>query len=81
MPATSRCCNLLHPLGGEVEGYSREKFIEDLISECEKDIRQCIGAGAVRVSAAERKKTVMPPGCGENANDTRSSREPSPVRV
>ena len=41
---------LLYPLDDEVEGYSREQFLEDLCNECEKDIRQCFAAGAVRVS-------------------------------
>jgi methionine synthase II (cobalamin-independent) len=41
---------LLYPLEGEIEGYSREQFIEDCVNECEKDIRQCFDAGAVRVS-------------------------------
>ena len=31
-------------------GYSREQFEEDLVSECEKDIRQAFAAGAARVS-------------------------------
>ena len=41
---------LLYPLDGEVEGYTREQFLEDLCNECEKDIRQCFAAGAERVS-------------------------------
>jgi len=41
---------LLYPLDGEIEGYSREQFSEDLVNECEKDIRQCFEAGAERVS-------------------------------
>lgn len=41
---------LLYPLDGEVEGYSRDQFLEDLCNECEKDIRQCFAAGAARVS-------------------------------
>ena len=41
---------LLYPLDGEVEGYSREQFLSDLCDECEKDIRRCFAAGAVRVS-------------------------------
>jgi methionine synthase II (cobalamin-independent) len=41
---------LLYPLDGKVEGYSREQFLSDLVDECEKDIRQCFKAGAVRVS-------------------------------
>jgi methionine synthase II (cobalamin-independent) len=42
--------SLLYPLEGELEGYSREQFLADVIDECEKDIRQCFAAGAVRVS-------------------------------
>ncbi len=42
--------SLLYPLDGEIEGYSREQFLEDLCNECEKDIRQCFEAGAKRVS-------------------------------
>jgi methionine synthase II (cobalamin-independent) len=41
---------LLYPLDGNVEGYSRDQFLEDLCNECEKDIRQCFAAGAARVS-------------------------------
>jgi len=41
---------LLYPLDGEVPGYSREQFLEDLCNECEQDIRKCFAAGAVRVS-------------------------------
>src|SRR6202167_4909784 len=41
---------LLYPLDSEVPGYSREAFEEDLVSECEKDIRQAFAAGAARVS-------------------------------
>ena len=41
---------LLYPLDGEVEGYPREKFLEDLCDECERDIRKCFAAGAKRVS-------------------------------
>jgi len=41
---------LLYPLDGEIEGYTREQFEEDLVNECEKDIRQCFAAGAKRVS-------------------------------
>jgi methionine synthase II (cobalamin-independent) len=41
---------LLYPLEGEIEGYSRDEFLADLCDEVEKDIRQCFGAGAVRVS-------------------------------
>lgn len=41
---------LLYPLDEEVPGYSREAFEDDLVNECEKDIRQAFAAGAVRVS-------------------------------
>ena len=41
---------LLYPLDEELPGYSREQFLSDLCDECEKDIRQCFDAGAVRVS-------------------------------
>src|ERR1700736_4767763 len=41
---------LLYPLDGEVPGYSREEFENDLVGECEKDIRKAFEAGAARVS-------------------------------
>src|SRR5262245_53479788 len=41
---------LLYPLEGEIDGYSREQFLDDLCDEVEKDIRQCFAEGAVRVS-------------------------------
>ena len=41
---------LLYPLDQELPGYSRESFEEDLVNECEKDIRQAFAAGAARVS-------------------------------
>jgi methionine synthase II (cobalamin-independent) len=41
---------LLYPLDSELPGYSRESFEEDLVNECEKDIRQAFAAGAARVS-------------------------------
>lgn len=41
---------LLYPLEGEIDDYPREQFLEDCVNECEKDIRQCFDAGAVRVS-------------------------------
>lgn len=36
---------LLYPLDEEVPGYPREQFEEDLVSECEKDIRAAFAAG------------------------------------
>jgi methionine synthase II (cobalamin-independent) len=41
---------LLYPLDEEVPGYSRDQFEADLVSECEKDVRQAFAAGAARVS-------------------------------
>jgi methionine synthase II (cobalamin-independent) len=41
---------LLYPLKDEVPGYSREQFEEDIVNECEKDIRKAFEAGAARVS-------------------------------
>jgi methionine synthase II (cobalamin-independent) len=41
---------LLYPLDSQIPGYSRDSFEEDLVSECEKDIRQAFDAGAARVS-------------------------------
>src|SRR6201997_4716251 len=35
---------LLYPLDEEIPGYSREQFEEDLVGECEKDIRQAFAA-------------------------------------
>lgn len=41
---------LLYPLKDEIPGYSKDQFVEDLVNECEKDIRGCFAAGAKRVS-------------------------------
>ena len=41
---------LLYPLDEEIEGYSREQFLDDVVDEVEKDIRGCFAAGAERVS-------------------------------
>jgi methionine synthase II (cobalamin-independent) len=41
---------LLYPLDADVSGYPRASFEEDLVNECEKDIRQAFAAGAARVS-------------------------------
>jgi methionine synthase II (cobalamin-independent) len=41
---------LLYPLEGEVDGYPRDAFLDDVVDEVEKDIRGCFDAGAVRVS-------------------------------
>jgi methionine synthase II (cobalamin-independent) len=41
---------LLYPLDDDVAGYSRQAFEDDLVNECEKDVRQAFAAGAARVS-------------------------------
>lgn len=41
---------LLYPLDEEIPGYPREKFLEDVCNESEKDIRSAFEAGATRVS-------------------------------
>jgi methionine synthase II (cobalamin-independent) len=41
---------LLYPLKDPVPGYSREQFEDDIVAECEKDIRKAFDAGAARVS-------------------------------
>src|SRR6202012_4957989 len=41
---------LLYPLDEELPGYTREQFEEDLVGECEKDIRGAFDAGASCVS-------------------------------
>src|SRR5262245_46454031 len=41
---------LLYPLDGQVKGYPREQFLNDLCDECERDIRMAFKAGAKRVS-------------------------------
>jgi len=40
--------SLLYPANG-IDNYTREQFISDLINESEKDIRQCLDAGAYNV--------------------------------
>src|ERR1700734_3452686 len=39
---------LLYPLDEEIPGYSQAQFEEDLVAECEKDIREAFAAGAAR---------------------------------
>ena len=41
---------LLYPLDEDIPGYPREQFLDDVVDEVEKDIRQCFQAGAERVS-------------------------------
>ncbi len=40
--------SLIYPVEG-VPGYPREAFVEDLVNECEKDIRRCLERGAHKV--------------------------------
>ena len=41
---------LLYPLTQDLPDYTREQFEDDIVDECEKDIRQAFAAGAARVS-------------------------------
>jgi len=41
---------LLYPLEGEIEGYPRDRFLDDVVDQVEQDIRRCFAAGAERVS-------------------------------
>ncbi|MFJ8733911.1 5-methyltetrahydropteroyltriglutamate--homocysteine methyltransferase [Streptomyces bauhiniae] len=43
--AAPSALSLLYPQGG-IDGYPREQFLKDLISEAETDIRGCLDAGA-----------------------------------
>ncbi len=45
---SSSAISLLYPQDG-ISGYSREKFINDLINEAEADIRRCLNSGAYNV--------------------------------
>jgi 5-methyltetrahydropteroyltriglutamate--homocysteine methyltransferase len=40
--------SLLYPQDG-IEGYSRDEFLDDLVGECERDIRTSLEAGAYKV--------------------------------
>src|SRR5882762_10301863 len=40
--------SLMYPAEG-IDGYSREEFIDDLLSEHEKEIRRCLAKGAHKV--------------------------------
>jgi 5-methyltetrahydropteroyltriglutamate--homocysteine methyltransferase len=50
--------SLLYPQGG-IPGYPREAFLEDLVNEAEKDIRQCLDRGAtVQIDFTEGRLAV-----------------------
>ena len=40
---------LLYQLDGDIPGYPRKRFEDDIVNECEKDIRSCFDAGAAHV--------------------------------
>jgi methionine synthase II (cobalamin-independent) len=40
---------LLYQLDGDIPGYSRKQFEDDIVNECEGDIRSCFAAGAAHV--------------------------------
>jgi 5-methyltetrahydropteroyltriglutamate--homocysteine methyltransferase len=40
--------SLIYPQNG-IEGYAQAEFMDDLLNECEKDIRQCLEQGAYKV--------------------------------
>ncbi|KAF5387267.1 hypothetical protein D9757_006818 [Collybiopsis confluens] len=41
---------LTYPIDEEIPGYPRAQFVEDIIDECERDVRGCFATGAKRVS-------------------------------
>jgi 5-methyltetrahydropteroyltriglutamate--homocysteine methyltransferase len=51
--------SLLYPQGG-IDGYSREAFIADLLSQAESDIRRCLARGAhnVQIDFTEGRLSV-----------------------
>jgi 5-methyltetrahydropteroyltriglutamate--homocysteine methyltransferase len=51
--------SLLYPQGG-IEGCSQEEFLDDLVGEAERDIRQCLdrGADSVQVDFTEGRLAV-----------------------
>jgi methionine synthase II (cobalamin-independent) len=40
---------LLYQLDGDISGYPRKQFEDDIVKECERDIRSCFDAGAAHV--------------------------------
>jgi len=67
---------LLYPLKDQLEGYTREQFLDDLCDEAEKDIRKAFDAGAERVSIdftegrLANKRDARNPWTGENLLQT-----------
>ena len=51
--------SLIYPADG-IDGYPREAFLEDLVSECEADIRRSLEAGAhsVQIDFTEGRLSV-----------------------
>lgn len=66
---------LLYPLDEEIPGYSQAQFEEDLVADCEKDIRQAFAAGAARVSVDFTEGRLA------TRNDPRNPRVESPEEV
>ena len=54
-----------------IEGYSREQFLDDLINESEKDIRQCFESGAhfVQLDFTEARFSLKVDPTGQLLND------------
>ncbi|EGG13335.1 hypothetical protein DFA_11096 [Cavenderia fasciculata] len=52
--------SLMYPTAG-IPGYSREKFLDEVIDECEKDIQSAFkeGASVVQVDATELRLSLM----------------------
>lgn len=47
---------LLYPLNGTVEGYSREKFVEDLVDEVGACSRKAVCSGVMVAEASSARK-------------------------
>ena len=64
---------LLYPLDGDLTGYSRKQFEDDIINECEKDIRSCFEAGAAHVVMDFTEGRLAPRNDARNPWTTRNS--------
>lgn len=61
--------SLLYPQGG-IDGYPRETFLDDLIGEAEKDVRECLetGAACVQIDFTEGRLALKLDPSGEVLN-------------
>ena len=50
---------LLYPLNGTVEGYSREKFVEDLVDEVGVRPRKTVCSGVMDADPGSARKTSV----------------------